>query len=269
MLTAGFPKPAMFYLAWVAFVPLLYAIRSKNGKQAFALGYTCGLVHSVTCLFWIFHAVYHYGGFSPAISFLILLLLCCVMAVYPAVFALLAQRWENMPVLYVFGLPFAWVFLEWVRAFVISGFPWANLGYTQTPLNPLIQIADITGVYGLSWLVVFGNTVIAGFIRNFFRRSGVAVLAVCIVCALLYGFWRTEMISALQNQAPLLNVGIIQGNIAQNQKWDPAFESETIGRYGLFSMDSVKKAPVPDILLWPESAMPFFYGLDENLESGG
>ena len=269
MLTAGFPKPAMFYLAWVAFVPLLYAIRGKNGKQAFALGYICGVVHSVTCLFWIFHAIYHYGGFSPAISFLILLLLCCVMAVYPAVFALLAQRWENMPVLYVFGLPFAWVLLEWVRAHVISGFPWANLGYTQTPLNPLIQIADITGVYGLSWLVVLGNTVIAGFIRNFFRRSGVAVLAVCIVFALLYGFWRTGKISALQNQAPLLNVGIIQGNIAQNQKWDPAFESETIDRYGLLSMDSVKKAPVPDILVWPESAMPFFYGLDEKLEPKG
>lgn len=264
LLTAGFPKPAMFYLAWVAFVPLLYAIRSKNGKQAFALGYICGLVHSVTCLFWIFHAVYHYGGFTPAISFLILLLLCCVMAVYPAVFALLAQRWENMPVLYVFGLPFAWVLLEWIRAFVISGFPWANLGYTQTPLKPLIQIADITGVYGLSWLVVFGNTVIAGFIRNFFRRSGVAVLALCIVFTLLYGFWRTEKISALQSRAPLLNVGIIQGNIAQDQKWDQAFESETIGRYGLFSTDSIKKAPVPDILLWPESAMPFFYGLDEK-----
>jgi apolipoprotein N-acyltransferase len=62
----------------------------------------------------------------------------------------------------------------------------------------------------------------------------------------------------------LLNVGIIQGNIAQDQKWDQAFESETIGRYGLFSMDSIKKAPVPDILLWPESAMPFFYGLDEK-----
>lgn len=265
LLTAGFPKPAMFYLSWVAFVPLLYAIRSKNGKQAFALGYVCGLVHSVTCLFWICYAIYHYGGFSVVISYLILLLLCCVMAIYPAVFALLAQRWEKIPILYVFGLPFAWVCLEWVRAYVISGFPWANLGYTQTPLNWLIQIADITGVYGLSWLVVLGNTVIAGFIRNFFRRSGVAVLAVCIVSALLYGFWRTEMISTLQDKAPLLNVGIIQGNIAQNQKWDPAFESETIGRYGLFSMNSVKKTPVPDILVWPESAMPFFYGLDENL----
>jgi apolipoprotein N-acyltransferase len=265
LLSAGFPKPAMFYLAWVSLVPLLYAVQRKTGKQAFALGYICGLLHSCTCLFWIYHAIYHYGGFSTAVSLLVLLLLCCVMAVYPALFALLAQKCEFRPLLYVFGLPCAWVALEWARAFAISGFPWANLGYTQTPLNPLIQIADITGVYGLSWLVVFGNTVIYGFIRNFCRRSGVAVLSVCIVCALLYGFWRCEQVRGLQNLTVALNVGVIQGNIAQNQKWDPAFEAETINTYSSLSLECVKKEPLPDILVWPESAMPFFYGLDDDL----
>ncbi|MGA2937952.1 MAG: apolipoprotein N-acyltransferase [Syntrophobacteraceae bacterium] len=264
LLTAGFPKPAMFYLSWVSLVPLLYAVQRKTGKQAFALGYICGLVHSLTCLLWVYHAIYHYGGFSPAVSFLILFLLCCIMAVYPAVFALLAQKCEFRPLLCVFGLPFAWVALEWARAHAISGFPWANLGYTQTPLNQLIQIADITGVYGLSWLVVLGNTVIFGFIRNFYRRSGVAVLCACIVCALLYGFWRSEQIGGLQNRTVALNVGVIQGNIAQNEKWDPAFEAETINTYARLSLECVKQEPVPDILVWPESAMPFFYGLDED-----
>ena len=60
-------------------------------------------------------------------------------------------------------------------------------------------------------------------------------------------------------------MGVIQGNIAQNEKWDPAFESETISRYAHLSMECVKQEPVPDILVWPESAMPFFYGLDEKL----
>jgi len=265
LLSAGFPKPSMFYLSWVAFVPLLYAIQRKTGRQAFALGYICGFVHSLTCLFWIHYAVYHYGGFSTVVSFLIYLLLCCLMAVYPAVFALLAQRFDDLPLLYVFGLPFAWVALEWARAFAISGFPWSNLGYTQTPLNRLIQIADVTGVYGLSWLVVLGNTVVCGFSRKFCRRSGMAVLAVCIVFALLYGFWRSEKIEDLQNRNVALNVGIIQGNIAQSEKWDPAFEAETINRYALLSTECVEGEPVPDILVWPESAMPFFYGLDENL----
>jgi apolipoprotein N-acyltransferase len=265
LLSAGFPKPAMFYLSWAALVPLLYAIGKKTGKQAFALGCICGLAHSLTCLFWIHHAIYHYGGFSLAVSVLILLLLCCIMALYPAFFALLAQKFADVPPLYVFGLPFAWVAIEWARAHAISGFPWANLGYTQTPLNKLIQIADVTGVYGLSWLVVLGNTVISGFMRDFCRKSGIAVLAVCILCALVYGFWRSEQIGALQDRTVALNVGLIQGNIAQNEKWDPAFEDETIRTYARLSVECAGQEPVPDIIVWPESAMPFFYALDENL----
>jgi len=267
LLTAGFPKPAMFYLSWVALLPLLYAIERKTGKQALVLGFICGMVHSWTCLFWIHHAVYYYGGFSPTMSLVVLLILCFTMAIYPAVFAFLAQRWRSMPPLYVFGLPFVWVALEWARAFAISGFPWANMGYTQTPLNMLIQFADITGVYGMSWLVVLGNTAIYGFLRNFSRKSGIAVLAVCIAAALIYGFWRTGRIEAAQARNASMNVGIIQGNIAQNQKWDPAFEAETVNRYAVLSEQCTKKAPVPDILVWPESAMPFFYGIDEDMSA--
>src|SRR5208337_3450693 len=163
---------------------------------------------------------------------------------------LLTAGFPKPAMFYLAWLPFAWDFLEWVRAFAISGFPWANLGYTQTPINRLIQIADITGVYGLSWLVVFGNTVVSGFIRNFYSRLGVAVLCACIVCALLYGFWRSEQIRGLQNQTGELNVGVIQGNIAQNEKWDPAFEAETISRYARLSLECVKKEPIPDILVW-------------------
>jgi apolipoprotein N-acyltransferase len=265
LLTAGFPKPAMFYLSWVALIPLLIAIRNKTGKQALGLGYVCGMAHCLTCLFWIHHAVYHYGGFSLPLSFTLLLLLCVIMAPYPALFALLAQKWEERPLLYVFGLPFAWVALEWARAHAISGFPWSNLGYTQTPLNPLIQIADITGVYGMSWLVVLVNTVISGFIRGFCRKWGIAVLAACILCTLLYGFRRSEEITALQGRNIAINVGIIQGNISQSEKWDPAHDNETIDIYGRLSLECAKQEPVPDIIVWPESAMPFFYGLDEEL----
>ncbi len=266
LLTAGFPKPELFYLSWIALAPLLYAIRGRSGKQAFWLGYLCGLAHFLTCWFWIRHAVYHYGGFSFITAFLLLFLLCCMMAFYPAIFALMARKFEKVPFLYVFALPFVWVSIEWARAhFPFAGFPWANLGYSQTPLNRLIQVADITGVYGLSWLVALCSTVIAGFLGKHYRRAGPAVLVACVVAVLFYGFWRPENIRSVQNRTVPLNIGVIQGNIAQNEKWDPAFQTETISRYALFSKEAVKDNPKPDLLFWPESAMPFFYGVDENL----
>lgn len=264
LLTAGFPKPAMFYVAWVAFVPLFFAVEGKSAMRAFALGYLCGFIHSLTNLFWIYHAVAYFSGLPTVISILILMLLCCLMGAYFAVFAVVAVRWERLPLLYVFGLPFVWVALEWVRAHAISGFPWANMGYTQTPLNHLIQFTDITGVYGPSWLVVFGSTTVYGFIRNFSRKLSVAVLAVCIVGALVYGYHRTQLIDAAEDRAATISVGIVQGNIRQNEKWDPAFEDETIKRYAKLTGECVKGEADPDILVWPESAMPFLYGVDEK-----
>ncbi len=265
MLSAGFPKPAMFYVAWAAFVPLFYAIGGKSGKQAFALGFICGFVYSLTCLYWIDYAIYHFGGFSFVLSCLIFALLCVIMGLYEALFALAAQKLDSYPFLYVFGLPFVWVTLEWIRAFMISGFPWSNLGYTQTPLIALIQVADITGVYGLSWLVVFGSTVIAGFMKNYCRRSGVTVMAGLILCLLVYGFWRSAQVEGLQHRQTALNVSVVQGNISQDEKWDRSALDKTIQIYGRLSGEAAKAKLVPDIIVWPESAMPFFFGLNRKL----
>jgi len=265
LLTAGFPKPEMYYLAWVALVPLLLALRGKTGKQALLLGYLCGLVHFFTVLFWIRYAVHHYGGLPDVLAILVHFLLCLILAPYPAIFALIAWKWQKSPFLWVFGLPFVWVAVELLRTYTpFSGFPWASIGYSQTPLNMLIQAADITGVYGISWLVILGNTVIAGLFLNYCRRVGIPVLVCCIVAALIYGSVRRDEVRSLQDMAAPLTVSVIQGNIEQSEKWDPAIVGETLKRYSQYSLEAVKADPSTDILFWPESAMPFFYGIDEK-----
>ena len=265
LLTAGFPKPGMFYVSWVALIPLLLALRAKSAGRAFLLGYVCGLVHFFTVLFWIRHAVYHYGGLPDSVAMLILLALCIILAPYPAVFALFAWKWQKSPLLWVFGLPFVWVAMELLRTYTpFSGFPWAGIGYSQTDLNLLIQAADITGVYGVSWLLVLSNTVISGFFLNYYRKVGIPVLLCCIAAALVYGSVRLPRVRAMQDATAPFTVSIIQGNIEQSEKWDPAIVGETIKRYALYSSEALKAAPATDLLFWPESAMPFFYGLDEK-----
>ncbi len=246
-------------------MPLFFALRGTNGKRAFLLGYLCGIVHLFTTLFWIRHAVYHYGGVNIVLSTLIMLLLCLMLALYHGVFTLVAQKWRDSPVLSVFALPFAWVAWEWALAHApFSGFPWTNLGYTQTPLNMLIQAADITGVYGLSWLVVFANTAIFGLIRNQCRLAGTTVLVVCVAAFLGYGYWRVENVKPVQRMAAPFKVAVIQANIGQSLKWDPAFLDETVKRYVEMTQEAVASKPSPDIVFWPESAMPFLYAIDEK-----
>jgi apolipoprotein N-acyltransferase len=266
LLTVGFPIPGMYYVSWVALIPLFVALWNKSSKQALALGYVCGLVHFVTTCYWVRHVLYHYGGLSGVAAVLVLLLMCGYLAVYPAVFALVARKWEKDPLLWAFGIPGLWVTLEWIRAHAVTGFPWASLGYSQTPLNTLIQIADITGVYGVGWLVVLGNTALMACFRR--SRGWAAVVAVFIACiggATLYGAQRIETIRHLEEQSAPWTVAVLQGNIDQSLKWDKTFQQETLQRYKDLAQASVEHVPRPNLLVWPETAIPFFYGVDEDL----
>ncbi len=265
LLTAGFPKPELHFLAWIALIPLLFAIRGKTGKQAFFLGYVCGLAHYSTALLWIWHAVYYYGGVNFILALLILILLAAILAPFHALFALIARKWENHPALLVFVLPFVWVALEFGLTYApFSGFPWTLMAYTQPPVSRLVQFADITGAYGVSWLVAFGNTVIFGLIRGHFRKTGASLLAVGILAAVAYGSWRLDVVKTEQSAVPPFKVSIIQGNIEQSLKWDPSFLDRTLKIYRQLSLDAVKDDPSTDMLFWPESAMPFLYGIDDR-----
>lgn len=265
LLTLGFPKFDFYFVSWVALLPLFVALQGKNSKQALVLGFICGLAHYLTTLYWIRYVVYYYGGIPLPLAILILLLLCSYLAIYPATFALASHRLERRPWLWVFGLPAVWVSLEWVRAHLLTGFPWANLGYTQTPLAPLIQVADITGVYGVSWLIVLVNTSIMACFGRFRLRLSLAVALVGLIAVTIYGSWRLTMIENLQKQADPWTVAVVQGNIDQAHKWDPLYQQETLNRYLQLSLDAASHDPRPDLIVWPETAAPFFYGIEQKL----
>lgn len=265
LLTAGFPRLEMPYLSWIALIPLLWALRNRTGREAFTLGFLCGLAHYLTALYWIWTAVHRFGGVPVAAAAAVLLLLCLYLALYPAVFALAAWHWEPHPFLRTLLLPGIWVALELVRAYLITGFPWASLGYSQTPLLTLIQVADLGGVYLVSWLVVFGNTALLAVIEGNRRRTSAVLLSACLIGCWWYGEWRKESVIRLQGAAPSWTVGVVQGNIDQSQKWDPAFQQETLARYRRLSLAAAQEQPDLELIIWPETAAPFFYGLEPNL----
>ncbi len=265
LLSLGFPKFSMFYLSWIALVPLLVALRGKSPGTAFRLGFLSGLVHYVTTLHWIQYVVQHYGGLASPVAMGIVLLLAAYMALYPGLFSYLASRLESRTSLWVFALPGIWVALELVRAHVFTGFPWANLGYTQTPWNLVIQLADITGVYGVSWLMVLASTVVAAFILGRGRAVYPLVFVLCLAVVLGYGSWRRAAVDQWQRSIDPWPVAVIQGNIDQSVKWDPDFQQMTLERYDTLSRKAMEHTPPPRLIVWPETAAPFFYGLDENL----
>jgi apolipoprotein N-acyltransferase len=265
MLTVGLPHWEWYPVSWVALVPLLHVLHGKSPGQALGWGYLCGMVHFLTTLYWIRYVIYYYGGLPAPLAMAVLVLLCGYLAIYPALFAWVAQRWAGKPLLWVLGLPAVWVTLEWVRAHALTGFPWANLGYTQTRFEILVQVADVTGVYGISWLLVLANTIVLSVIRRRPSWVGLTVFTLCLTGSLGYGVWRQDDVRRHEKGIEPWSVAVVQGNVDQSVKWDPAFQQETLRRYRELSLKAVEHNPAPDLIVWPETSAPFFYGHEPKL----
>ncbi len=263
-LALSFPKPDLSVMAWFAFVPLLLSIARKSPARAFRLGMVCGLTAYGGILYWLNIVMTLYGKLPWAISFSLFLVLAAYLAFYVGVVAMLVRRGEIAGISPLLSFPTLWVGFEYLRSFALSGFPWASLGYSQYRVLPLIQIADITGVYGLSFLIVFANVVLLRIIKGAVMRGpsvyptkSAALLVLLLVLSLSYGFTR---LNSVESGAPL-KVALVQGNIPQDVKWDPDFQESTVAVYEKLTREAVSDGA--DLVVWPESALPFYF------QSGG
>ena len=160
----SFPKYEFGWLAWVALVPLLVALRGLTSRQAFWLGWGSGTVAWMGLGGWLVNTVHEFGPLPYALSVPLVVFVAAYLGVYVAVFCALWQRLARgspSPLMRVLGAAAYWTALEFVRTYAFTGLPWNLLGYTQYRALPLIQVADLTGVYGLSFLIVLVNAAVA------------------------------------------------------------------------------------------------------------
>lgn len=265
LLALSFPKPGFSILAWIAFVPLFLAMGKKGPRNAFKLGFVAGLTAYAGLLYWLNIVMITYGKLHWSVSLVMYILLVAYLALYIGVITWLTNKGEAAGISPLLSFPVLWVGLEYIRSFLLTGFPWASLGYSQYRTLPLIQVADITGVYGLSFLIALSNIVLYRIIRGMFgAKQGVyptksaLALFVLMVLTLGYGFSR---LNSGEHGEPF-KVALIQGNIAQDIKWNPAFQEATVSIYERLTRQAATGGN--DLVIWPESAAPFFFQSDEK-----
>ncbi len=263
LLALSFPNPGLSLLAWFAFVPLFLALGKKSPGKAFKLGFTSGMTAYAGILYWLNIVMITYGKLHWSVSVVLYLGFSAYLALFTGAVAWLMKRGEAARISPSLSFPVLWVGLEYLRAFLLTGFPWASLGYSQYRTLPLIQIADITGVYGLSFLIALVNIVLYLVIKGMTSKEpgaypvkGVAVVIILLVLSLVYGFSR---LNTPESGSPL-KVALIQGNIAQDVKWNPDFLQATMDIYERLSRQAA--AGGSDLVVWPESATPFFFQRD-------
>ncbi|MBM3859179.1 MAG: apolipoprotein N-acyltransferase [Verrucomicrobia bacterium] len=261
LLALAYPPFNRAECAWIALVPLLFALERSDRWPAFRRGWLAGLVFFGMTVWWTIHV-------TVAGTVGLIAALAMYFGVAAMIFSLAASRLaardsalRNL-LLAVVGTAW-WVTLEWVRGKIIfGGFGWNGLGVSQHQTLPIIQIASVTGVYGVSALVCFVNFAIFFTIRRFVhlrsndeparRLSWELYAAVALVCVTFVN--GLKLLRGDDDAVPGLRVALIQGNIPQQVKFDPTEKPMIEERYRALT----EKAALlkPDLVIWPETATP-------------
>ncbi len=262
MLTASFPPSPFYFLAWFALVPLLKSLENETPMAALRLGFAAGLAHSLTLIYWVIIVMGHYGHLPLLVSVGILILFSLYLSIYPALFAW-GYSLTGRSFLGSFKAAGLWVALEYVRANLLTGFPWCLLGHTQYTNLEAIQIADLVGAYGTSFVIVLSGALIYGLLleQNPGRwKLEAPVVLLTLALTLGYGFYR---MSDSRPAHGSIRVAIAQGNIDQSVKWNPAYQEKTLQIYKTLTLQSQPFGP--DLVVWPETAVPLFFQDGEPL----
>ena len=261
LLALPFCRGRLWIFAWFGFVPLFLALRDKSRLQSFLLSYLCGIIFWSITIYWLIH-----------VTLLGQILLILYLSLYFGIFGLLVSKLLTIDyrLSTLLFIPSLWVLLEYLRAHLLTGFGWVLLGYSQYLNLPIIQIADIFGAYGVSFMVMMGNMAVYRLVVT--RAQGhkstrkeikysIAVV-ICIFIVLGYGYFKLyEPRLPAVEAGTTFNVSVIQGNIPQELKWTPGAEGFILDRYLGLSQEAAKDRP--DLIIWPEASVPGFLGEDE------
>lgn len=245
--SSAFPPLEFSILAWFSLVPLFFVIRKSSSKEAFWFSYLAGVVSWGIILYWL-HNVTVPG------TIVLILLLAVTWGLFGVVAKIIFKYSINL-----FLLAFIWIVLEYLRSHLFTGFPWALLGYTQYKNINLIQIADLTGAYGVSFLIVIFNSAFYAFLsRSKKRVSYMMVALLFIIASTSYGIYRLGQFTSWGKP----RISVVQGNIPQEAKWDGRFSREIIDKYTSITKEAAKTDP--DLIIWPETSYPYLVEQEEG-----
>ncbi|HEX8199214.1 MAG TPA: apolipoprotein N-acyltransferase, partial [Isosphaeraceae bacterium] len=272
LLFCAFPPAGWGWLAWVAPTPLFLLVRSDRSRRSVYLGaWLGGLVFWLLALAWITR--------SDEGAWLAWIVMATALSAWWPAFLLLARlavRRLRLPLMV--AAPVAWVTLEFVRAYAVTGFPWYYLAHTQYRVLPLIQIADLTGAWGLSFLMAMAAACWAD-LRTFpvlepsprgprpARAQAVrlGVLAVAVGATVAYGVGRV----ATSRPRPGPRVALLQSNFRQEYKMSSDAE-QIVGVYRGLIERALRDGTPPDLVVWPETSYPYGYAeRDAALDDAG
>ncbi|MGZ6249525.1 MAG: apolipoprotein N-acyltransferase [Syntrophales bacterium] len=270
LLFLSFPKHGAGIMAWVALIPFFFALRDIDDiRDALLAGFVAGLAFNIGLMYWITFVVVHYGHLAYSIGIFLMVLVAAYLSIYIAIFAAGVVYFSGKGISRIIAAPTLWTCLEYGKSHLFTGFPWENLAHSQYVNRYLIQAVDITGTYGITFLIILVNVVICDALKERFRgRRIMGEVTLCCIVILgiySYGYIRTGQMEKASQAAETIDVAVIQGNIDQSVKWNRDFQNDTISVYKNLSL--TKTSAMRGLTVWPETAAPFFFQDENRMQS--
>ncbi|MDR2426680.1 MAG: apolipoprotein N-acyltransferase [Endomicrobium sp.] len=222
----SFPKINLFFLMWAALIPLFHIIFNSSVRQSFFYTFLSSLVANMLCVFFVLDSVRLLSG-NYFIAFFFYGALCLYFSLYWGIWGALSsfiKRYCYKPWLFVLVSACLWVVLEYIKTYALTGWPWTLLGYSQYLFTYIIQIAEFTGVYGVSFVIMLIN----GFLYfAVFKRKKTYLLAAAalFVFVVIFGIFRYNSFRNFGDKE--YTVAAVQSNIEQYKKLDNSYKTET------------------------------------------
>ena len=268
LLTLAFPIAGLAGLAWVALVPWLALIPSLSRRQAFFVSWAIGAVFFLFSMEWLAWLARIVG---PA-AFLGWFALSAYLGLYFGAFGFFARlvlkdpnRGAGKDVALSAILAGAWVLLEAGRSVLFSGMGWNMLAYSQTPWPAVLQVAELTGAWGVSFLIVWVNALLYFGWRRLKDRKphGLAPAGLALLLVGGAATWGYQRMRALPAATDSIRVVVVQGNIPQEKKWDESYQGFITARYA--EVTRAAASAKPELIIWPETSVPGYLGMNEDL----
>ena len=260
LLALSFQKFNFFFLAWIAFIPLIYSVYKNNLKYSALYGFVTGIVSSLIAFNWMFLFL-----FTNTKSIKAALIVAILFWLYQTTYIVLWSSIVNITKSYkkIIAAIFAaslWVIFEYIKNYFLSGFPINLLGYSQSSFTQIIQISDVFGVYGISFVIILINFLLFYWLYN--KRKKYLMITILILALLLsYSFIRINQITKMSTKNEI-KIGVVQPNIAQEKKWRKSLKNEIINT--IYTNAQFFKDKNCEIILYPETVLPRI--LEENEE---
>lgn len=253
----SYPKFNLSFLAWISLIPLLFVLSKKTPKQSFVLGLIAGLSFNAILIYWIPDVPAHYGNLSVGMSLIIYLIFVLYLSLFWAFFSFCFAKIRTAYPKRIFLLvPFLWIGFEYILTHLLTGFPWGLLGYSQYENLWFLQLASVTGIYGLSFvLMLFQSLFVYSMIR---RRKAPFFVALAIVFIIHLWGWLS-----MKNTLPMENAfaaSVIQGNVSSEINWEQISDQQ---KRNLFQqhldLSFNAYANNSNLIIWPEFTIPLCF----------